>query len=303
MEPLPIEFITRIQNTFGSEGDTWLQQLPTILQDCAGGWSLTLLPPFEPLSYNYVAPARRSDGSLVVLKVGVPNSELWSELAALELMAGRGAVRLLDSRRAWGALLLEQLIPGTPLSSLKDDEEATRVAAGVMADLWQPVPAEHPFPSVARWALGLVRLRERFNGGSGPFPESLVATAETLYADLLPSMEAPMVLHGDLHHENIVAARRQPWLALDPKGLVGEPAYEVGALLRNPIPGLMQAPDPGLILDRRVRILSETLGFDRQRLIAWGLAQAVLSAWWDIEDSTQGWEHPIGCAQHLARML
>ena len=195
----------------------------------------------------------------------------------------------------------------TPLSRLADDEQATSIAAHVMRQIWQPVPPEHSFPTVARWALGLARLRQQFGGATGPFPARLVEQAESLFAELIGSMAEPVLLHGDLHHDNILTAERQPrqtrrplWLALDPKGLVGEPAYEVGALLRNPAPWLLDQPQPGRILARRVDQLAEELGFDRARLRSWGLAQAVLSAWWSFEDHGHGWEWSLTCAELLA---
>src|SRR5207245_1532988 len=132
-------------------------------------------------------------------------------------------------------------------------------------------------------------------------PADLVEEAERLFAELIPSMaEPPVLLHGDLHHENIVSAERQPWLALDPKGLVGEPAYEVGALLRNQLPEPLDVPETSRILARRIDQLSEELGFERSRLRDWGLAQAVLSAWWSYEDHGYGWEPAITCAELLA---
>jgi streptomycin 6-kinase len=169
-----------------------------------------------------------------------------------------------------------------------------------MRQLWRPVPAEHQFPTVAKWAAGMGRLRVRFGGTTGPLPASLVEEAETLFAELIASMGEVVLLHGDLHHENIVAAERQPWLALDPKGLVGEPAYEVGALLRNRLPEPLTQPEASRILARRVDQLAEELGLDRERLLGWGLAQAVLSAWWSIEDHGYGWEHAISVAGALA---
>ena len=111
-----------------------------------------------------------------------------------------------------------------------------------------------------------------------------------------------MLLHGDLHHGNILSAERQPWLALDPKGVVGEAEYEVGALLRNPMPQILDEAQPRQLLSRRVDQLAEELGFDRARLIGWGLAQAVLSAWWTYEDHGHGWEPGIACANHLAAL-
>ena len=143
-------------------------------------------------------------------------------------------------------------------------------------------------------------MRDRFGGTSGPLPEKLTGEAERLFAELLASQSEPVVLHGDLHHFNILAAERQPWLAIDPKGVVGEPEYEVGAFLRNPMPDLLSKPHPGSILARRLDQFSEELGFDRERLRSWGIAQAVLSAWWSIEDHGYGWEEAIRFAELLA---
>ncbi|MFL6336534.1 MAG: aminoglycoside phosphotransferase family protein [Pyrinomonadaceae bacterium] len=185
----------------------------------------------------------------------------------------------MDVDAEWGALLLERLEPGTQLVALceEEDEAATGAAAGVMKQLWRPAPAAHNFPTAADWGGGLRRLREHFGGGTGPFPRRLLEEAESLFAELLASSEAPVLTHGDLHHGNVLAAARTPWLAIDPKGLVAEPAYEVGALLRNPLPQLLRWPDPVRVTERRIAQLSDELGFDRARVRGWGLAQAVLS--------------------------
>lgn len=300
---LPDKFARTMTELHGAAGAEWLDSLPSLVADFAGRWSLNVLPPFEPLSYNYVAPALRADGTDVVLKVGVPNPELLTEIEALRLYAGHGIVQILEADPDRGALLLERLKPGTPLSTLADDERATSIAAQVMRQLWRPVPAEHPFPSLAKWTAGMRRLRDHFEGGTGPFPIPLVEMAENLFAELMGSMAQPVLLHGDLHHDNILSAERQPWLALDPKGIVGEPAYEVGALLHNPRPQLLAAPHPDRMLARRVDQLTEELGFDRSRIVGWGLAQAVLSAWWSFEDHGHGWEWAIACAELLARLV
>ncbi len=299
---IPASFARTILELHGAAGRAWLGRLPSIIAGCAQRWSLSVLPPFEPLSYNYVAPAVRTDGADVVLKVGVPNRELLTEIEALRLYDGHGAARLLEADPDQGALLVERLKPGTPLSKLADDEQATSIAVQVMRQLWRPPPPEHSFPSVADWAAGMKRMRTHFGGGSGPLPTALVEQAETLFDDLIGSMAEPVLLHGDLHHQNILAAERQPWLALDPKGLIGEPAYEVGALLRNPMPEILQEPQPGRILARQVSQMAEELGLDRSRLLGWALAQAVLSAWWMIEDHGYGWEPAITCAELLAAL-
>ena len=287
---------------YGAAGEAWIGQLPALLAECADRWSLTIAPPFG-LSYNYVAPATRADGTAIVLKVGFPSRELMTELDALRLYDGRGICRLLDADRERGAMLLERITPGTPLADLDDDEQRTRIAAQVMRQLWRPAPPDHPFPSVATWAAGMQRMRARFNGTTGPLPAKLVEQAEALFRELLGAMGDPVLLHGDLHHWNILSAERHPWLALDPKGVVGEAEYEVGALLRNPLPWLLAQPHPERVLARRIDMLAEELGFDRTRLVGWGVAQAVLSAWWTIEDHGYGWEEAIACAEYLAALL
>jgi streptomycin 6-kinase len=299
MFALPEVFIQTQHELYGEEGAAWLAMLPQLIAQCEARWSLTAGPPFANLSYNYVAPATRADGTPVILKLGVPNNELVTEIEALRLYDGHGICQLIDADAERGILLLEALQPGTMLSAVSDDETATAIAAGVMRQLWRPIPADHPFPTTARWAKGLERLRTEFNGGTGPFPSQLVEQAQRLYAELLASAAEPVLLHGDLHHFNILQAERQPWLAIDPKGVVGEPAYETGALLRNPSNGIVQ---DRRIQARRVDQLAAELALDRQRILGWGIAQAVLSAWWSYEDHGHGWEPMIGLAELLAEL-
>ena len=300
---LPEGFRRRIIDVHGDEGAAWLAGLPTILAGCATRWALTLKAHFEPLTYNYVAPALRADGRAVVLKAGVPGKERRQEEAALRIFSGHGIVELIDADAALGVMLLERLQPGTPLVELSDDDKATAIAAQVMRELWQPLPADHPFPTVADWGKGFQRLRATFGGTTGPFDRSLVEQAESLFAELLASSDTPMLLHGDLHHGNILAAERAPWLAIDPQGVAGEPAYEVGAWMRNPTPQVFSWPNPARLLRRRADILAEHLGFNRDRMLAWSMAQAVLSAWWSYEDHGSGWEPVMAWADILARVL
>jgi streptomycin 6-kinase len=299
---IPQPFAQAMVELYGDDGRAWLNRLPHLLADCAQRWSLQIGPPFTPLSYNYVAPAVRADGREVVIKAGVINPELLCEAAALRQYGGRGVARLLDADEAQGVMLLERLRPGTMLAALPDDDEATRVAAALMRQLWRPVPPDHPFPTVAQWAQGLSRLRRHFSGGSGPFPEALVATAEALFTELLAATTEPRLLHGDLHHNNILAAERQPWLAIDPKGVVGDRGYEVGALLRNRLPQPFNRATAGPILARRRALLAEMLALAPEAITGWGVAHCVLSAWWRYEDHGHGWEEALGCAELLAKI-
>lgn len=303
MPPTPIqltdEFRQRIAGSFGGEGVAWLARLPEIVAECAGRWALTVEPPFN-LSYNYVAPATRADGLPVVLKVSCPVVELLTEMVALRHFAGDGVCRVLEQDLDLAATLMERVLPGTPLAALvaEDDERATKIAIGLMRRLWRPVPAEHPFPTVADWARGLARHRERFDGWTGPLPARLFEEAEECFSWLLATTTNPMLLHGDFHHDNILAATREPWLIIDPKGIVGDPGYDLGAFLYNPWQTLLELPDPGRVIARRVDQLAEGLGMERVRVRGWGIAQAVLSACWSIEGD-EDWRYTIACGEHL----
>jgi streptomycin 6-kinase len=163
------------------------------------------------------------------------------------------------------------------------------------------VPDGHPFPSVEEWGEGFARHRAASGGGTGPLPAAPFARGEALFAELCDSAGPPVVLHGDLHHGNVLRARREPWLAIDPKGVVGEPAYEPGALLRNPLPHLPGLPGATALTRRRLDRLAADLALDRERIRSWAVAQAVLAAVWSIEDGEHDAPYWMACAELLAR--
>jgi streptomycin 6-kinase len=303
MQQLPQAFKRRIIGTYGQDGHQWLRRLPSILDILSRRWSLTLCTPFDSLSYSYVSPAIGENGTEFILKVGVPNKELITEIEALRLIDGRGAVELFKADPEMGAMLLEYLRPGTTLFDLDQDELATSIAAQVMSKLWHSIPEEHIFPNVSDWAKGFQRMRARFDGGTGPFPKSLVEAAEKIFDELLGSGSEDVLLHGDLHHWNILSAEREPWLAIDPKGVIGEPAYEVGAWLRNPFPHILRFENPEAIIVRRVKRFTEALGFNTERLLGWGFAQAVLAGWWSFEEHDDHWLRWIDVAGILVQLL
>lgn len=297
-------FAAAITDLYGDTGRQWLRDLPALRATVAERWSLRIGDPF-PLSYNWVAPATAADGTPVVVKLSpAANPELPTETAALRLADGRGAIRLLHADLSLGVRILERAVPGHTLASLarRDDRAATSAAAAVMRRFRRPAPADHPFPTVAGWRLGFTRLRDAHDGGTGPLPAAAVEQAERAYDELLATADDPVVLHADLHHDNILAADREPWLAIDPKGLVGEPAYEAGALLRNPHPDLLDEPDPRRTLARRLDQLADELELDRDRLRRWAFAQAVLSAVWGWEDHGAPSPFALRCAELLGTL-
>jgi streptomycin 6-kinase len=303
---IPESLIRTTTEQRGPDGVTWLKRLPAILAECERRWNLTLGPPFPQLSYNYAAPARRPDGRSLVVKVGFSQEEFKTEAEALRIYAGGGAVQILDFDPSLVVMLLEHLTPGKMLVAMEDDVAATSIAASVMKRIRRPAPAAHMFPTVADWASGLDRLRDCFDGGTGPFSAKLVDEARQLFSELIGSMGEPVVLHGDLHHFNILSARREPWLAIDPQGVVGEAEYETGALLRNPSPDIFSHRQLERVLARRMDQLAEELGFDRERIRGWAVASAVLSVWWYFEDRCESlsdeWRPAMEFAERIAQV-
>jgi streptomycin 6-kinase len=291
------EFINNVLLSFPAEGPGWLEQLPALLEQACRRWELTPGEPFL-LSFNYVTAAQRADGSEAALKIGVPNFELASEIHALQWFGGDGVCRVLEADPAAGMLLLERLRPGEMLTSLKDDEQRTRIGAEVMARVRRPAPEGMPFIRLEDWFGELRKLRPRFGGGTGYFPRRLVEHVEATLPGLLEA-RPPMLIHGDLHHFNILSSSRG-WLAIDPKGVVGNPEYEVGPFLINPWGEYVDDPGAVRMIGRRIAILSEVLGYERERIRDWGVCHAVLSAFWSMTPDTTG-DSSLQCGEIIAQ--
>lgn len=282
---IPEKFASFMIELAGEEGRAWLERLPAILAACEERWDLKIQAPVANLSFNYVAPARLADGTEVMLKAGLTD-EFPSQPLALQHFAGHGMVRLLAYDEHDKVMLMERLKPGRSLRAVESDEAAVSTTAAVMRKIWRPLPQEHyPFPTVEDWGKGFTRIRKMYDGGTGPIPSELFDRGEKLYAELCASMAEPVLLHGDLHQDNILSAEREPWLAVDPKGVIGEPAYETGSLLRNFWPDILAIPDPKALTRRRIDQLSAELGFERARVHGWAFSQAVLSVLWTLEDT------------------
>lgn len=294
---IPEEFRRRVASVWGANGREWLGRLPTIISTCEERWGLSVQSVWPNLSYNFVATVIREDDTQVILKIGVPNPELITEIEALRAFRGRPAVQLLEADHDLGALVLKRIRSGRPLSELRNDERATAIAAQLMRDLPSPVPPAHRFPTVARWALAFDRYRARFEGQNGPLPVQLVEKAERLFGELQASSAGEKLLHGDLHHENILYDDSAGWVAIDPKGVIGEPAYEAARLQHNPIPGYLALDHPRRVAERRVEILSSILGIDRSRLLAWAFFDVMLSACWSVEEDSDDVLYPLTCAE------
>jgi len=274
--------------TTKSPNTPWPASLHKQIEACSQQWHLTDLQPARNLLCNYVMFGRRTTDQVpIVLKLMHNLDALIREQRALEAYNGHGCVQLLAVDHTNNALLLERLIPGTSLQALfpHDEEHGIEHAIGVMNKLHTTyVPDATLFPSIADWLATLNRnYADHIN-------THYVQTARTLAHTLLATQTAPVLLHGDLHHDNILNHHTE-WRAIDPKGVLGEPAYEVGAFIRNPLQQLLEHRDARSIIATRIAQFATRMDIDRQRIKEWSYVQAVLAAYWCVQDglSPAGW--------------
>jgi streptomycin 6-kinase len=248
------------------------------LSEKAAAWNVTINEIRETPTSLLAFGTR--DGTRAVLKISKHAGDESNSGEVLKAFGGDGAVRVYKSET--GAVLLERLDPGEELVSLVnrgEDVEATRVLGQVIRKLANHKPPAG-CPTVADWGRGFDRY---LRSGDLQIPTDLVREAGGLYQELALSQRNPMLLHGDLQHYNVLFDRHRGWVAIDPKGVVGELEYEVGPILRNPVelPDLFLQPT---IINRRLEIVTTTLNLDHSRVLRWSFAQAILSAIWNIED-------------------
>ena len=250
-------------------------------------WGVAVQDTLETQS-SFIAFGKRGDQSVVLKVIRQPGDE-WRCGEVSAAFGGSGMARVYEY--AEGAVLLERLNPGAQLASVAldgRDEEATEILADVIDRMSRPCEsldesareASKAFVSARDWGKGFQRY---LASGDHQIPTRLVEQARQLYFDLCASQQCVRLLHGDLQHYNVLFDSDRGWLAIDPKGVTGEVEYEIGASLRNPYekPELFASPQT---VEKRLRCFEAKLKLNSDRALAWGFAQAVLSAVWSVED-------------------
>jgi streptomycin 6-kinase len=248
------------------ERRAWLQQVPDTIRELQARWSLVLEAPFDgnEVSCSWVAPAARRDGTRAILKLGMPHMEAEHEIEALRFWDGDGAVHLLAADDDLNAMLLERCEPGTPLRSLPEPEQDV-VVAGLLRRLWRMPPAPHPFRPLAlmtaQWASETLADAARW-------PDvGLVQEGLRLFEELPRTSSNDVLLATDLHAGNILRAQREPWLVIDPKPFVGDPAYDATQHLLNCEARLRADPAA------TIRRFADLLEVDDERVRLWLFAR------------------------------
>src|SRR5580692_1764368 len=245
----------------------WLERLPAVLRDLELRWSLTLDTPFDgdEVSCSYVTPVARADGTPAVLKIGMPHMEGEHEIHGLRFWNGDPTVRLLMADDDLGAMLLERCEPGTVLRTLPEREQDV-VISGLLRRLWRLPSTHHPFRPLSAltkyWSDETLAQIEQW-----PDP-GLVREGLRLFTELPRSEPMELVLATDLHAGNVLHAEREPWLVIDPKPFVGDPAYDATQHLFNCDARLRADPD------RTIHRIADLLGVERERVRLWTFARA-----------------------------
>jgi streptomycin 6-kinase len=254
----------------------WLERVPQLLAECAAEWELQLGEPYPAGAAGYVVRATLADRTSAVLKLIYPHHESEHEAEALRVWNGDGAVRLLDHDEERWAMLIERCEPGTLLAR-KEQDEALDVFIGLLPRLWQP--AGEPFRPLAdeaqMWIDDLPGLWEE---AGQPFDENVVAAAIAALETLSSTQREQVLLHQDLHADNVLAAQREPWLVIDPKPLAGEREFAVAPIVRDAELGHSERD----VLHRLDRLTSE-LSLDRERARLWTIGQTVA---WGLDTSS-----------------
>lgn len=288
---LPEKFVGNTLGLCGDSGGLWLNDLPHIIESLSENWQIKVDKPFENLSYNFVAPCICADDSEAVVKIAVPlnNSEIFNEAKYLQILDGKGTVKVLNFDKERRAMLLEKLSPGKHLKEIfvGNEQAAVEVAAVLIRKLRRKPSACSEFILLEVWFENFFK-----RALNTEFPQEYLRKTQEIFYEFNNS-SPKFLLHGDLHHENILSAERESFLAIDPKGIIGEIGFETSAFLNNHLDWLADDLNLHEKLIKAVAHFSESFEIKPRDLYKWAFAQMVLAVWWTFEDGGQHWREEL----------
>ncbi|MEQ7124918.1 aminoglycoside phosphotransferase family protein [Actinopolymorpha sp. B11F2] len=275
MIDIPTSFARGIVEREGESAHAWVQSLPRLVDEILQRWRCTPTERIVGGGVGIILAVRRHDGSPAVVKVSFPHPGNVYEPHAFATWGGRGAVRLYERDDANFAMLLEQADWQT-LDDLGDVDQAIAVAGHLARRLAVQAPPSLPRLSdqVEEWE---ETLRKDADSLGHPLSQRALAAALATLRDLGRNQPDTMV-HGDLHFGNVVRAEREPWLVVDPKGYVGDLAFDALTVLVRGVDSLREADDLEAELRRRLAIFSDAAEVDRERVTRWVQARTAIGA-------------------------
>ncbi|AJF66451.1 aminoglycoside phosphotransferase family protein [Streptomyces vietnamensis] len=262
----------------GDAGRAFVAGLPARAEEFLGRWGLRVTGPSMYGVASLVLPVERvADGTRAALKMQLLDDETEGEPVGLRLWDGAGVVRLLDHDAPTGTMLLERLDEARPLSTVADTREALRIVAGLLARL-VAVPAPEGIRTLGDIAAGMLAQVPEAVARLGADDAAVLRDCAAAVREVAGE-PGDRLLHWDLHFGNVLAGEREPWLAIDPKPLAGDPGFEL-------LPALMDRFDPDDAL-WGFDLLAEVVG-DRRRAVAWTLGRVLQNGLWDVADGEPG---------------
>jgi streptomycin 6-kinase len=296
---LPDRMIQRLINWQGREtAQSWFTTIESHLDAWCDEWDVTIEQRELPDTVSLVLFGESQQAGPVVLKIGPPDPERDAEIAATREAAGPGMVRMIAADPAISMVMLERLSPGSELAdSDLDDDDTTHVIAQRLGAFWREPSDPTGLIPLERWTRDLREFTPLDRPG---FRNDLVLRSQALLEEMLAAPASTSLLHGDMHHHNILWQDGYGWTTIDPKGLIGERGFDVTAWMMNPW-GYPVAPDFLAKANRRLDILSEFLGEDRTRLAQWCVVFAGLNVCWSL--GVEQPEDPAGDIAFLQNMV
>lgn len=277
-------FLSNIHNICGDVGKLWLTELPKTIQRLSKQWHFDFLHPLFNLSYCFVGLVKmQENGQTAVLKMACESiGAVEREVAWLQSMV-QGVPLVYAYDEAHNAYLMEHLVPGESLKALVQaghDDMATHIICDVIKSLQSTSLSADSLSTVSFKHLS--ELIVDFNHLDGVCDPKVLSKAKSLFHDLTTDRSYDVILHGDLHHGNIISCG-EGWKAIDPHGYVGDPVAEVGAMIRNPYDGFLGERPQKDMIARRIDIMKDELSFDLEKMKAWMFCITVLSVAWTFE--------------------
>lgn len=268
--------------SFGADGRAWIAGLPRLVAEMLDRWDLERDGRVIVGEASLVLPVLGNDGLRAVLKLQRPREETAAALIGLRTWDGAGMVRLLDHDPASSTMLLERLDGARTLASVEDDDTAIRTLAELHARLVS-VPAPDGLRSLGDIAASMLDEVPRAVTTLADVADQHVLRGWASVVAELVGEPGDRLLHWDLHYGNVLAGEREPWLAIDPEPLAGDPGFDLWPALDSRWDDVV-ARDPGRVVRRRFDLLTEVLGLDRARATGWTLGRLLQNSLWDIED-------------------
>ncbi|OEJ95205.1 aminoglycoside phosphotransferase family protein [Streptomyces thermolilacinus] len=268
---------------FGEEGRAWIARLPGLAAEFLERWELRRDGTAAAGEASLVLPVRRKDGTRAALRLQMPREETTAALIGLRTWNGDGMVRLLDHDPESSTMLLERLDASRTLTSIEDDDVAMGILAGLQARLVR-VPAPRGLRGLGDIATGMLeRVPQAVAALADPADRQLLRGWASAVAELVGE-PGDRLLHWDLHYGNVLAARREPWLAIDPEPLAGDPGFDLWPALDSRWDDVVVRNGAVRVVRRRFDLLTEALGLDRARATGWTLGRLLQNSLWDIDD-------------------